>query len=69
MANQAKLRSYHYTPKYKLCFCIPMNYEQALKLDERNNNQKWRDYTHLEVTQLNEYEIFTDPGKGGKPPT
>ena len=46
-----------------------MNYEQALKMNERNNNKKWRDYTHPEVTQLNKYEIFTDPGKGGKPPT
>ena len=42
-----------------------MNYEQALKLDERNNNHKWRDCTQLEVTQLNEYETFTDLGKDG----
>ena len=68
MVNQAKLRSYYYTPKYKFGFCIPMNYEQALKLDERNNNHKWRDCTQLEVTQLNEYETFTDLGKDGSPP-
>ena len=45
-----------------------MDYGQALKLDERNNNHKWRDCTRLEVTQLNEYETFTDLGKDGKPP-
>ena len=35
-----------------------MNYDQAIKLDERNNNHKWRDCTHLEITQ----------GKDGTPP-
>ena len=37
-------------------------------MDERNNNHKWRDCTHLEITQLNKYEIFTDKGKDGTPP-
>ena len=69
MANQAKLRSYNHTPKYKCGFCIPMTYHQAIKLDKRNNNPKWRYCTQLEVTQLNKYEIFTDLGKDGKPPT
>ena len=68
MVNQAKQRSYHYTPKYKFGLCIPMNYEQALKLNERNNNYNWRDCTRLEATQLTEYEIFTDLKKDGKPP-
>ena len=63
MVNQDKLRSYYYTPKYKFGFYIPMNYDQAIKLDERNNNHKWRDCTRLELTQLNEYEIITDFGK------
>ena len=40
MVDQAKLRSYHYTPKYKFVFCIPMNYDQAIEMDERNNNHK-----------------------------
>ena len=31
MVNQAKLRSYHYTPKYKFGLCIPMNYDQTIK--------------------------------------
>ena len=68
MVNQAKLRSYHYTHKYKFGRCIPMNYDQAIKLDERNNNHKWRDCNYLELTQLNEYETFTDKGRDGTPP-
>ena len=63
MVDQAKLRSYHYTPKYKFGFCIPMNYDQAITLDERSNNHEWRDYTHLELKQLNKYGTFTDKGK------
>ena len=55
MANQAKLRYYNHTPKYRFGFCIPMTYHQAIKLDKRNNNNKWGDCTQLEVTQLNEY--------------
>ena len=34
MANQAKLRSYHYITKYKFWLCIPMIYDQANTLDE-----------------------------------
>ena len=68
ISNQIKLRSYHYTPKYKFGFCIPMNYDQALKMDERNNNHKWRDCTRLELTQLDEYKTFTDRSKDGTPP-
>ena len=49
MVSQAKLRSYHYTPKYKFGFCIPMNYDQAIKMDERNNNHKWRHCIYLEL--------------------
>ena len=45
-----------------------MNDEQALKMDERNSNFKWRDCNHLGLTQLNDYEIFIDKGKRGTPP-
>ena len=37
-------------------------------MDERNNNHKWRDCTHLELEQLNKYETFTDKGKDVIPP-
>ena len=40
MVNQAKLRSYHYTHTYKFGFCTPMNYDQAIKINERNDNHK-----------------------------
>ena len=37
-------------------------------MDERNNNHKWRDCTHLEHEKLNKYETFTDKGKDVIPP-
>ena len=40
LVNQAKLRSYRNTPKYKLGFRIPMNYEQAMELDDKNRNTR-----------------------------
>ena len=42
--------------------------QQATKLDEINNNHKWRDCTRLELTQLNKYEAFIDFGKDGQLP-
>ena len=45
-----------------------MNYDQAIAMDERNNNHKWRDCTHLELEQLNKYDTFTDKWKDVIPP-
>ena len=37
-------------------------------MGEINSNHKWRYCIHLELTQLNEYETFTDKEKDGTPP-
>ena len=68
MANQAKLHSFHTSPKYKYGFEVPRDYEHALWLDQRNGNQNWQTAIALEMTQLDEYNTFKDQGKGGTAP-
>jgi hypothetical protein len=62
MVNQAKLRSFNNTPKFKNGFEIPRTYEQAVQFDKRNGNTKWQDASALELSQINEYEVFIDKG-------
>ena len=64
MANQAKLRSFRLTPKFKYGYEIPRDYQHAVELDRKNGNTKWVDATKLEMSQLDEYKCFKDQGKG-----
>jgi len=68
MVNQAKLHSFHEAPCYKYGYEVPKNYDHAIRLDERNGNTKWQEATTLEMTQLDDYDTFTDLGKGAKIP-
>jgi hypothetical protein len=70
LVKQAKMNSYHQSPRYKFGYRIPKDYEEALKLDELNQNTKWEDATITEMSQLKEYECFIDAGIYGqdKPP-
>jgi hypothetical protein len=68
MVNQAKLRSFRTTPKYKFGFEIPRNYQHAMELDKRNGNTKWIDATTTELSQLNEYSTFNNLGHRAPPP-
>jgi hypothetical protein len=60
LVKQAKMKSYRQSPKYKVGYRIPKDYEKALKLDA----------TITEMSQLKEYECFIDAGIYGqdKPP-
>jgi hypothetical protein len=62
MANQAKLRSYRTSPKFKYGFELPRNYEHVISLDRRNGNKKWQDANQLEFDQLDDYQTFQDIG-------
>ena len=62
MVIQAKLRSFNTAPRYKNGFEVPRTYEQAVRLDEKNNNTKWQDAAALERQQINEYNAFIDKG-------
>jgi hypothetical protein len=70
LVKQAKMKSYRQSPKYKFGYRIPKDYEEALKLDELNQNTKWEVATVTEMSQLKEYECFIDAGIYGrdKPP-
>jgi hypothetical protein len=63
--DQAKLRSYNMTPRYKYGFEGPRTYEQALKLDKRNGNTLWEDAATLELTQIDDYDTFIDKPPAG----
>jgi hypothetical protein len=54
LVKQAKMKSYHQSPKYKFGYRIPKDYEEALKLDELNQNTKWEDATITKMSQLAE---------------
>jgi hypothetical protein len=45
-------------------FEIPMNYEDATRLDKLHGNDKWKTATKLEMDQLHDYDTFH--GKGGQ---
>ena len=68
MANQAKLKSYRLTPKYKFGFEVPRDYKHAINLDKKNGNTKFADATALELSQIDEYETFIDLGVTDTPP-
>jgi hypothetical protein len=60
MVNEAKLKPFNTTPKYKYGYEIPKTYEQAKQLDQRNGNTKWGDATALELGEIDEYTTFID---------
>jgi len=62
MVNQAKLRSYNTSPRYKYGYEVPRTYDQALRLDERNGNTLWTEAIALELNQIDEYDTFIDKG-------
>jgi Reverse transcriptase (RNA-dependent DNA polymerase) len=62
MVNQAKLKSYTNSPKYKYGFEVPRNYAHAMALDAKNKNTMWKDAADLEIKQIAEYKVFVDHG-------
>ena len=64
MANQAKLRSFRTTPKYKYGIEVPRDFRHAMALDKAAGNSKWKDAITTETRQLFAYDTFQDIGKG-----
>jgi hypothetical protein len=65
--KQAKLHSFRTKPMYMFGFQVPRNHEQAMELDRKNGNTRWRDAENIELGQLDEYSTFDDKGKGYQP--
>ncbi len=66
-ANQAKLHSFRNKPVYMYGHLAPRNYAQAMELDQRNGNDKWKIATKLELDQIIDYKTFEDKGVGYRP--
>ncbi len=62
LLNQAKLKSFRTSPRYKYGYEVPRDYNHAVRLDERNNNTKWKDAVDLELKQIDDYNTFEDKG-------
>ena len=62
MVNHAKLRSFNTAPRFKYGYEVPRTYNQAIAMDERNNNTLWQDAVKLELQQINQYQTFQDQG-------
>ena len=60
--RQAKLRSYRTSIKYMFGFQVPRDYKEALALDAKFGQTRWRDCTKVEMDQLDEYDTFHDKG-------
>jgi Reverse transcriptase (RNA-dependent DNA polymerase) len=66
-ANQAKLHSFRTKPVYQYGYLVPHNHEQAMEIDRKNGNTKWRDAELYEIGCVDEYNVFDDKGKGYNP--
>lgn len=66
LVNQAKLRSYRTTPKYKYGYEVPRNYNHAKRLDEINKSTRWGDAIKTELDQIDDYDTFEDCGHNSK---
>ena len=60
--NQAKLRSFRTSPKYKFGFLVPNSYKHAKELDDKYGTTRWMDAVVVEMSQLDEYNTFIDKG-------
>jgi hypothetical protein len=63
MINQAKYQSYRREPFGKFGVLLPQTHLQALDIDKKNGNTKWKDAEATVMRQLLEYQTFADKGK------
>ena len=68
MANKAKLKSYSRMPKFKFGYQVPHDHAEAMFLDQKNGNNKGAEAEAQEMKSFQEFGVFKDLGKGGKPP-
>ena len=66
--NLLELSSFRRAPIYQFGYKVPRSPQEAIRLNEENNNTRWQGAMALEMEQLQEYKTFTDLGKGAKAP-
>jgi hypothetical protein len=71
LVKQAKLHLYRNAPKYKFGYQIPRDYEEGMKFDELNRNDRWDRSVKSEMQQLDDYHCFINAGVYSRdsPPT
>jgi hypothetical protein len=57
MVNQANLRSFKNSTKFKYGFEAPKSYEQAVQLDEANRNKKLQEATEVELASIDAFSL------------
>jgi hypothetical protein len=67
MVKQAKLRSFRTSKQYQYGFEIPRNYEDAMRLDRLNNNDRWAKAIQEEMDSIDSYKVFTNHGSTPPP--
>ncbi|KAL7570793.1 hypothetical protein ACA910_014422 [Epithemia clementina (nom. ined.)] len=58
-----KIKHSHHNIKYMFGYQIPRDYEEAMELDRKNGNTKWKEAIDLELKQIDDYQTFKDVGK------
>ena len=66
MVNQAKLHNNRNRPKYKFGIQVPRNHEEAMMIDAKNRDTRWKDAEELELKQLFDYNSFQDLARKGR---
>ena len=61
--KQSRIRQVRALARYQHGFQVPMDYNDAIRLDKENGNTHWQDAMDLELTQIHEYKVFKDTGK------
>jgi hypothetical protein len=67
MVLQAKIRPGR-TIRYQFGVQVPRDAREALKLDQQNEDSRWKAAMAKEFSMLNEFEVFKDCGIGGIAP-
>ena len=66
--NQVRLKSYRNRPRYKYGHQVPRDHEEAMRIDEKNGNDKWKQSELLEKSQIIDYDTFKSLGIGAPVP-
>jgi hypothetical protein len=61
--KQTKLRQVRCSTTYMFGYKVPRNYKEAIQFDKENGNSRWYDAVQLELSQIRDYQVFSDNGK------
>ena len=67
LMNQAKLKNYRRTNKYKFGYIVALDHKYAMRLDEQSGTKLWHDAEALEMESLvTDFSTFKDLGTNHK---